>query len=114
LNVATRMAGFNYVKFKIELVEDPVEVEDGRMVFASVLDLRGDLLVRKRRMVFVKDSAPERAVKDKRKGDVMTVIGVPRFNLKLISWRLEHAAERPEVLEWDLPYEMIIVGVARR
>jgi hypothetical protein len=112
--IVTRMAGFNYVDFKMELLDNPSEVEDGMMVMASVFDLNGDLLVRKRRMVFVKGSAPERAVKNKTKGAVLHVIGIPRINLKLVSWRLENAAERPEVLEWDLPYEMIIVGVFKK
>jgi hypothetical protein len=112
--IVTRMAGFNYVDFKIGLLADPFEVEDGMMVMASVLDLKGDLLVHKRRMVFVKGSAPEKAVKNKTKGSVLHVIGVPRINLKLVSWRLENAAERPEILEWDLPYEMVIVGVFKK
>jgi len=112
--LVTRMAGFNYVDFKIGLLADPVEVEDGLMVMASVFDLKGDLLVHKRRMVFVKNSAPEKAVRDKTKGAMLHVIGVPRINLKLVSWRLENATERPDALEWDLPYEMVIVGVFKK
>ncbi len=32
-------------------------------------------------------------------------------HLALVSWRIRHAKERPEVLRWRLPYEIIIVGV---
>ena len=113
--IITRMTGFNYVDFKIGLLADPFEVEDGTMVMASALDLNGELLVHKRRMVFVKDSAPEKAVRNKKKVQSSSyLIGMPRINLKLLSWRLENASERPEALEWDLPYEMVIVGVFKK
>jgi hypothetical protein len=28
-----------------------------------------------------------------------------------VSWRAKHAKEKPEVLSWSLPYEIIVVGV---
>jgi len=39
------------------------------------------------------------------------VVGIPRINLALVAWRAAHAQERPEVLSWNLPYEIIVVGV---
>ena len=107
----TNMAGFNYVKFRIDLVDEPVALDDGTKVFASVSTLDGDLLVRKRRMIFVKDTPPDKAVRKLHKGDHLTVLGIPRVDLALVQWRAEHAQERPEVLDWNLPYEMIVVGV---
>jgi len=108
----TNMAGFNYVKFRMDLVEDPDPLTDGTKVFASVSTLDGDLLVRKRRMIFVKDTPPEKAVRKMHKGGHLTVLGIPRIDLALVAWRAEHGkTDRPEVLDWNLPYEMIIVGL---
>jgi len=109
--IVTSMAGYNYVEFVLELSEEPHEVEDGRMVFASVHDLEGELLVRKRRMVFVKDTPPELAVKSLKKGDRLHVLGLPRIDLALVSWRAKNAKKDPSVLNWNLPYEIIVVGV---
>jgi hypothetical protein len=81
------------------------------MVFASVHDLDGNLLVRNRRMVFVKDSEPEKRVKSLKKGDALHVLGVPRINLALLSWRINNFKKNPGVLNWNLPYEIIVVGV---
>lgn len=111
--LTTGMAGFNYVEFLIELLDDPIDLVDGKKVFASVLDLDGEMLVRKRRMIFVKDTPPEEAVRDLHAGDQLHVVGVPRINLAILSWRLANANARPEVLDWNVPYEMIIVGVIK-
>lgn len=127
--ITTRMAGYNYPEFIMELLSDPKEVEagDGRMAFAAIYDLDDELLVRKRRMVFAKDTAPELIIRDHHAGDRLHVLGIPRVNLRLIHWRVEHAEdpledvpeelreeqreERREVLEWSLPYEIIVVGI---
>lgn len=110
--IVTSMVGYNYVEFIMELNEDKQhEVQDGRFVMASVLDLQEDLLVRNRRMVFVKDTEPEKIVRNLKKGDKLHVLGIPRIDLALVSWRAKHAKDRPEVLKWNLPYEIIIVGV---
>lgn len=103
--------GYNYVKFRIRLREDPThELEDGITVFADVKETDGETLQRKRRMVFVKDTRPEKAVRILKKGECMLVLGMPRLNLSLVSWRAEHSATDPDVLAWNLPYEMVIVG----
>jgi hypothetical protein len=109
--IMTSMAGFNYVKFRMDLVQDPVALADGTKVFASVSTLDDDLLVRKLRMIFVKDTPPDKAVRKLHKGGHLTVLGIPRVDLALVAWRAAHATEKPEVLDWTLPYEMIIVGV---
>jgi hypothetical protein len=86
-------------------------MEDGGLsVFARVLNLDGDLLVSKRRMVFVKESGPWKKLKTMQAGDEMIVLGIPRMSLALLSWRIDHADDRPEVLDWDFPYEMVIVA----
>lgn len=112
--ITTRMAGYNYVEFIMEITDETQhEVADGRMVFATVRDLDGETLVRKRRMVFVKDTPPEVLVKTLKKGARVHVLGMPRIDLALVSWRVRNSAARPEVLTWRLPYEIIVVGVYR-
>jgi hypothetical protein len=62
--ITTTMAGFNYVEFIMEILdEEQFEVSDGRFVMATVRDTDGELLVRQRRMVFMKGTPPEEAVK---------------------------------------------------
>lgn len=66
------------------------------------------------RMVFPKDSEAEKKVKTLQKGDVMHVIGIPRISLALVSYRIEHSDENSEMLNWNLPVEMIIVAQFKR
>ncbi len=110
--IETTMAGYNYVEFIMEVNGDKqFEVEDGRFVMASVLDLEGELLVRNRRMVFVKDTEPEKKVRNMKEGDRIHVLGLPRVDLALVSWRARNYKTNPDVLNWSLPYEIIVVGV---
>lgn len=110
--IVTEMGGFNYVEFAAVLNENPTfTTGDGRMVLASIHDLEGNLLVRNRRLVFVKDSPPELRVKGLKKGDTLHLLGVPRINLALVSWRTKNGKTKPAVLKWNLPYEIIVVGV---
>lgn len=103
--------GYNYVDFQMQLMEKPFVVKDGSFVFAKVRDWDGELLLRKKRMVFVKDTPPEIAVRDLKAGDCLRVLGMPRLDLALVSWRARNAKSNSEVLSWNLPYEMIVVGV---
>jgi hypothetical protein len=109
--LTTSMAGFNYVEFTMELLGDPVAIADGTKVFASVNTVDGDLLVHKRRMIFLKGTPPEVAVQSLHAGDELHVLGIPRISLALLSWRIDNAKQRPEVLTWNLPYEIIVVGI---
>lgn len=103
--------GYNYVKFRIQLREDPThEMEDGITVFADVKEVDGETIARKRRMVFVAGTEPEKAVRKLKKDQCMLVMGMPRIDLSLVSWRASHGANDPDVLSWNLPYEMVIVG----
>ncbi len=112
VKLVTTGVGYNYVEFIIELNENPsFEVRDGRIVQAAIYNLDEELLVRKRRMIFVKGTPPEEKVKSLKKGDRLHVLGVPRINLALVAWRIRNASGKPGVLEWNLPYEMVIVGV---
>jgi hypothetical protein len=108
--ITTGMAGFNYVEFQLLLNEDPVKITDGRVALAQVQDTRGEILVHNRRMIFVKGSLPETKVASLKAGGCMHVLGIPRINLALVSWRIRHAKQKPEVLDWSLPYEIVIIG----
>jgi hypothetical protein len=108
----TKKVGYNYVEFKLETEEDEQFITlDGRIVRGSALTLDGDPIVTNRRMVFVHDSAPEKAIRGKPKGTKLHVLGIPRVDLALVSYRARVAGTKPEVLQWNLPYEIVIVGV---
>lgn len=103
--------GYNYVKFRIRLRENPShELPDGLTVFADVKEVDGETLVRKRRMVFVADTTPERSIRKLKEGQCMLVLGMPRLNLSLVSFRASEGKNDSDVLTWNLPYEMVIVA----
>lgn len=103
--------GYNYVKFRIRLREDPShEIPDGITAFADVKEVDGETLQRKRRMVFVAGTRADAAVRKLRKGDCMLVLGMPRLSLSLLAWRTSAEATDPDVLAWNMPYEMVILA----
>lgn len=105
------IVGYNYVKFRLRLREDPThKLEDGLTVFADTKEVDGETLVRKRRMVFVDGTRPIAGVRKLKKDECMLVLGMPRLNLSLVSWRASQGATDPDVLAWNMPYEMVIVG----
>ena len=111
VSIQTNGVGYNYVDFWIEIIDaEQKEVEDGRFVFCAVLDKDKEVVCSKMRMVFPKDSPAEKKIKTMGEGERLHVIGVPRMSLALISYRIENASENPEMLEWNLPMEMIIVA----
>jgi hypothetical protein len=63
------------------------------------------------RIVFVANTPAEERVRTLKKGDEMTVLGIPRLDLAVVSWRTRNAATHPEALTWNLPYEIIVVGL---
>ncbi len=112
ITVVTPKGQINDVEFLMEVGEDGQHaVEDGRFVNAAVLDLKGRQIVRKVRMVFVKDSPPENMVRSLRRGDRLHVFGLPRIDLSTVAWRARHSMDIPELLKLNLPYEIVVVGV---
>jgi hypothetical protein len=111
--IVTRKGATNDVEFLLEVGESPQRVvEDGRFVEAAALDLKGNRLAEKLRMVFVKDSPPEAAVQGLARGDRLHVFGLPRIDLAAVASRAERAAAAtPEAAGLNLPYEILIVGV---
>ncbi len=63
------------------------------------------------RIVFVKDTLPEKIVRRLGRGDRLHVFGLPRIDLSAVAWRASHSRDNPEILNLNLPYEIIIVGV---
>jgi hypothetical protein len=61
-------------------------------------------------MVFVAGTRPEQGVRKLKQSQCMLLLGMPRLNLSLVSFRAGEGATDPDVLAWNLPYEMVIVG----
>lgn len=112
ITIRTPQARYNYAEFRIKIEDDaPLITSDGRFLRCTVLDDQGGTVASNRRMVFVKGTPPEKQARSLQKGNIMRVLGIPRMNLAVFSWRARQARTRPEVLTWRLPYEMIIVAV---
>ena len=108
----TAKGQFNDVEFVLEIAEEGRQVaEDGSFVNAAVLDLKGNQLAEKVRMVFLKDTPPARAVSGLRRGDRLHAFGLPRIDLSIVSWRAQNSKDNPELLNLSLPYEIVVVGI---
>jgi hypothetical protein len=128
VRIRMSQATYNYVEFRLELLENPAhELEDdagkstGLSAFAKVRALDGETLVQKRRMVFVKGTKPDTAIRKLQKGQCMHALGMPRLNLALVSWRVSCSKNEvddtpncskkfPDVLEWGIPYEIVVLA----
>ncbi len=110
--VVTSKGQINDVEFLMEVGEGRQRiVGDGRFVNAAVLDLDGKRIVPNVRMVFVKGSPPEERVRMLSRGRRLHVFGLPRIDLSTVAWRARHSRDKPELLERNLPYEIVVVGV---
>jgi hypothetical protein len=102
---------YNDVHFVMQLSGERQEVvDDGRFVIAAALDTEGNLLVERLRMVLVKGTAPERAVRSLKQGGRLHVWGLPRVSFAELSRRVREAAPDSE-LKGRLPYEIVVLGV---
>ena len=112
VSIVTETGLYNDVEFLMKIAADPqLVVADGRFVIASARTLKGDLLVERLRMVFVKGTPPERAVRLLRGGDELHVYGMPRLDFAEISRRVRDHQMNPALLTRPLPYEIVILGV---
>lgn len=118
VHIRTKMAGYNYVRFAVTDVRGLQELEDGVSAFATIKAADADAdepeyLVKKLRVVAVKGTTAATALRRAAtKREAVTVLGIPRISLKLVKYRLEHAGSSEERLDWDLPYEMVIMAVS--
>jgi hypothetical protein len=103
-----RMMGFNYVKFLMKVRKRFHREEDGEFVSAAIYSEEEELLVHDRRVGFVAGTAPDEKQKTMKAGECMLVLGIPRIDLALVSWRIRHGGD---ALRWSVPYEIIVVGV---
>jgi len=110
--IITKTGLYNDVEFIMKIADVPqVVVADGRFVIASALDLDGNVLVDRLRMVFAEGTPPERAVRALTGGDRLHVFGIPRLDFQEISRRVAAAQLNPGLLTHPLPYEIIVLGV---
>jgi hypothetical protein len=109
------MVGYNYTKFHIHLNEDVKHrMQDGGRAFkAEILDNEGETLVTEERMILVPDTDAFERLKAAKAGEEFEVTGMPRVSLALVKWRCENASAKPYVLDWDIPYEMVILSVSQ-
>jgi hypothetical protein len=106
-----RMVGFNYVEFVMRVNKRFKREADGEFLSASILTLDEELLVHDRRVGFVAGTAPDEKQKALKVGECIRILGIPRVDLALVSWRIDNAPKKPDVLKWGLPYEIVAVGV---
>jgi hypothetical protein len=112
VSLVTRPGLYNDVEFIMEIVDDrQIVAPGGRFVFASARDLKGDLLVKRLRMVFAQSSAPEKVVRLLKRGARLHVYGLPRMDFAEVSRRVWGSRTDPTLLAKPLPYEIIIQGV---
>ena len=114
VTISTELAGDNYAEFLAHLLEDPHDLTDGKSVFADIYDEGGDLLVHRRRLIFVTGTPPEQALAGKHKDDWIQMVGIPRIDLALVQYRVHQAeAHGPNAdsVNWNLPYELIVAAV---
>jgi hypothetical protein len=103
---------YNDVRFLMRLSGEPQRVvRDGRFVTASALDRDGTVLVPRLRMVFIKGTAPERAVRNLRPGARLDVWGKPRVSFAELSRLIHESARDSAALEGRLPYEIVVLGI---
>jgi hypothetical protein len=50
-------------------------------------------------------------MKDAKKGEQFTVLGVQRVSLALVSWRFANANAKPWVLDWHIAYATVSLAV---
>jgi hypothetical protein len=115
VTITSKAVGDNFAEFLFEPDDKPLfKAADGTFSIGQIHSLDGELIARRRRVVFVKGTPPEAKLTSLGKGKRLHVIGIPRINLALIKFRVENATadlnDPNNPLNWDLPYEMIIVA----
>lgn len=112
VRIVTSTGLYNDVEFIMKILPEPQRVvADGRFVFASAMALDSTVLVKRLRMVFVKGTFPELAVRHLKSGAQLHVYGIPRLDFDEISQRVKGSREDPVRLTLHLPYEIIILGI---
>jgi hypothetical protein len=112
VKIESKKSGYNYVKFKFEITGQVKTVSDGSIVNADVYTLNNKKIAENIRMIFVKNSEPEKVLKQLNEGDKMKVLGIPRVNLSEILKMVDNNTNNNTFeIKGNLPFEMIIVAV---
>ena len=111
ITLVTQGLGYDFIDFVLQLNDLPKIKKDGRIVFGNVYSKEGDLLYSNLRMIFIKDSEPEKTVSGLKKGEKLRVLGIPRINLNEIDSRINNSDTNKDLLNENLPFEMIIISV---
>lgn len=115
----TTQIGYNYIDLWIRIDSLP-EMEDGAYAYCRTFDSDFDpdnddidakTVTQKTRIILVKDSEAYTEAMDKGVGGFMHILGTPRINLSILSWRVSVSDTRPEVLTWRFPFEIIADGL---
>jgi hypothetical protein len=104
--IKTRLTGYNYVDFVLELTAKPVDLEDGKSVVATIRDKEGGEIATGKQMIFVHGSEPEQRLSSAKIGDRISVIGMPRLSLARVEANVKSGSS-----SCAQSYEMVIVGV---
>ncbi len=121
VKMVTSQIGYNYIDLWVRIDSLP-EIEDGAYAYCRTFDsdfdpendnINAKTVTEKTRIVLVKDSEAYTEAQDKGVGGFMHILGTPRINLSLVSWRVSVSNSRPEVLTWRFPFEIIADGIIR-
>lgn len=111
ISLRSKKLKYNYVRFHIQLAEDPMPVSDGFIVPAEVLNETGedDVVSGARRMIIVGGTPAASVIGQAKAGDRFEVLGIPRISL----YGVLELVRRNGTAQFNaaLPYEMIVVGV---
>ncbi len=119
ITFTTKQVGFNYIDLWIRIDSLP-EIEDGAYAYCRTFDSDFDpdhddidakTVTEKTRIVLVTGTEAYQEAMTKGVGGILHILGTPRINLSIIAWRVEVSADRPEVLKWRLPFEIIADGL---
>ncbi len=119
ISFTTKQIGENYIDMWIR-IDTLWEVEDGAFAYCTTMtsdfdpdedEIADKQVTGKTRVVLVKNSEVYNAVINGDLGMKVHIVGTPRINLAIISWREWVMDDRPEVKTWRLPFEIIAAGL---
>lgn len=121
ITFTTKQVGYNYINMWIRIDSLP-ETADGAYAYCRTFDsefnpvhddTNAKTVTQKTRIVLVKGTEAYSEAIHKGVGGFMHILGTPRINLSILSWRESVYKTRPEVLNWKLPFEIIADGIIR-
>jgi len=105
VTLVTKQVGNNYTRFKIRLLEDPTTSSTTAIPRCFVRCPAKRMTCRwsvRCVCIFVTGSPPQQKLATLHEGDEMKVIGVPRIDLALVRYRVEHAQDDESLLTRSL------------